>query len=683
MKRFFSLKFSLRQKDFIALVKGFLLIATFLAILPHNVAKAQLEDGQFSTQFESYKSFDNRSLEQKLLSPENDIERMVVWVTLIQRQKDNGFNEESYKQTEQLFTWALETKNSRLIWTAYRKISSKYRTLNDFEGLETIYEGLIKKNLNFDPYLAFKLPYLFSVHYAAFAKFQDMYEMLEPTLAFMDNFNPSTPEQTLTLAGALHNYGQVLLRRNRYAEAIDYFFKSERIYQNNPAIRNLIFIPHAVLSEGYLRIKDYEKAEFYARESLKNFIKDRIDGRIFVIANLASAVLEQGRVPEALDILKMGEIFIDQSRKDYRIYYYFSLTDVQLKLNAFDMAKEAALKAMKLANELGDKEMIVEATHSLGLSIALTTDPETGEELIQEAIAMAEGDSVLSAEEPFESLVYLYEYHGDFEKALLAHKNLKIAADAAIRDINFSVVADLESVKALRKNEREKERLIEEQRRNELALEVSHRENQISRILNISLSVGTLILLVILAGVIVFFKMIRRSNRDVERVSTEDTLTKLKNRRFIKIFMEEESKRLDRSGEKGLFMLADIDHLSDINETHSMEVGDQVIVQAAKILKASLRSEDIVSRWGGGKFLVICRNPDDDFAVTICQRILNTFVDHPMGAEENPFKVTISLGLTNFYGASRGLDWKASTHIADAALREVKAKGGNNWLLKE
>lgn len=674
----------IRQTNTIkGICKCLVLLFAVLSVIFTNPARAQLEDGLFQQKFESYKSFDNLNLESTLSSPTDNVEKMVVWVTLILRKRDNGLADESYQQSANLFKWLLETKDSQLIWAAYRKIIKKFRALEDFKGIEGVYDNLVKQDLSFDPYLAFKLPYTLSIQFASFAKFQTMYEMLEPTLTYMDDFSPTTTEETLTLAGAFHNYGQVLIRRKRFVEAIDYFFKSERIYQNTEAISHLVFIPHAVLGEGYLKIKDYEKAEFYSRLSLKNFLKERIDGRIFVMSNLATALLEQGHLDEAIEVLNEAGTFLDKTRKDYRIYYYFALTEVQLGYKSYEAAHIAANEAMVIATALGDDELLVEAMHKKGLTLSLTTDPEGGEALIFESITKAETGINLSAEKPYKSLVYLYESQGKFEEALEAHKKLKFAVEEATRQINFSVVADLEAVKALRENNREKERLIEEEQRKGLALEVSQRENQVSRLFNFSLILGAVILIAILIGLSFIFKILRKSNRELERISTEDLLTKLKNRRFIKIFMEEESKRLDRSGEKALFILADLDRLSSINDTHSFETGNDVIIQAAKILKASLRSEDIVSRWGGGKFLIICRNPDDDFAATICKRILNTFSKCQMGSPNDPFTVTISLGLTNFFGASRGLDWKASTHIADAALRDVKAKGGNHWQLKD
>lgn len=128
-------------------------------------------------------------------------------------------------------------------------------------------------------------------------------------------------------------------------------------------------------------------------------------------------------------------------------------------------------------------------------------------------------------------------------------------------------------------------------------------------------------------------KMLRSRNEILSMISEKDELTSLYNRRG---FLENAIERVkDASGCYVLCIYADLDHLKEINDEFGHSEGDFAIKQAAKYLKESLRSTDIIGRIGGDEFAAIAVISREDLSTTICDRIatcsqtFNTISDKP------------------------------------------------------
>ena len=98
-----------------------------------------------------------------------------------------------------------------------------------------------------------------------------------------------------------------------------------------------------------------------------------------------------------------------------------------------------------------------------------------------------------------------------------------------------------------------------------------------------------------------------RAQEMLARAARSDPLTALMNRRGMLEHLEYQAARFQRSHATFTVMLADLDHFKEINDSHGHDVGDQVLVQFARRLTDSIRSQDLVARWGGEEFLILCR----------------------------------------------------------------------------
>lgn len=179
-------------------------------------------------------------------------------------------------------------------------------------------------------------------------------------------------------------------------------------------------------------------------------------------------------------------------------------------------------------------------------------------------------------------------------------------------------------------------------------------------------------------------------NRELAESALSDALTGLRNRRYLKLFLDapppaprpEDSERR-RHGDPShfSFFLFDLDHFKQINDRHGHDTGDAVLVEVAQRLRGSLRAGDAVLRWGGEEFLVIARGLEPDTAEQLAGRLLQLIGGEPMRAGGRDLRVTCSLGWASWPWCA-GLDPAALSHdqiinLADAGAYLSKLEGRN------
>jgi diguanylate cyclase (GGDEF)-like protein len=172
-----------------------------------------------------------------------------------------------------------------------------------------------------------------------------------------------------------------------------------------------------------------------------------------------------------------------------------------------------------------------------------------------------------------------------------------------------------------------------------------------------------------------FSRDLAASNDRLQRLALTDALTELPNRRSAVERLEQEW-ALALRGERMLScMMVDIDHFKSINDKLGHQAGDDVLKNVAQALRHSARTQDLVCRYGGEEFVVICPDTDLKAAVQCAERLRQKVIElsHP-GRGAN-FSLTISVGV-----AERRLDM-ASVDVllarADACLYAAKAAGRN------
>lgn len=177
--------------------------------------------------------------------------------------------------------------------------------------------------------------------------------------------------------------------------------------------------------------------------------------------------------------------------------------------------------------------------------------------------------------------------------------------------------------------------------------------------------------LLILLGTIYWNRRLQLLNKELERLSVTDKLTGLYNRVKLDERLEYEKERTDRFGQPFSVILLDIDHFKKVNDTYGHQIGDKVLIGIAQVLQNYSRATDIVGRWGGEEFLIICPQTDSvgvlKHAQTLCRIV---------ASQEYPFvgNKTASFGVATFV---QGEEIRMVMSRADAALYEAKHKGRN------
>lgn len=161
------------------------------------------------------------------------------------------------------------------------------------------------------------------------------------------------------------------------------------------------------------------------------------------------------------------------------------------------------------------------------------------------------------------------------------------------------------------------------------------------------------------------------TKQELERIVTQDYLTGLLNRKRLDELMEQESRYAGGFGSPLGLIMIDIDHFKAVNDTYGHSVGDNVIICVADILKQHARSTDIVGRWGGEEFMILCPNTSRSELIGLA----NTIKDE-VGHYEIPVVgvKTISLGLAVLAPNETVIEFYKR---ADNALYSAKNNGRN------
>lgn len=167
------------------------------------------------------------------------------------------------------------------------------------------------------------------------------------------------------------------------------------------------------------------------------------------------------------------------------------------------------------------------------------------------------------------------------------------------------------------------------------------------------------------------------SNRQLAALARTDPLTQLHNRLHLDTVLHEAMERNQRYGVAVSLIVLDIDHFKMINDTHGHNIGDVVLVQVAALLRSRMREVDVMGRWGGEEFLVICTDTVISGAAALAQSLRAALQDHTFPAVG---RVTCSLGVAQLQAGEPLEDWIAR---ADAALYRSKADGRNRVTLSE
>jgi diguanylate cyclase (GGDEF)-like protein len=115
----------------------------------------------------------------------------------------------------------------------------------------------------------------------------------------------------------------------------------------------------------------------------------------------------------------------------------------------------------------------------------------------------------------------------------------------------------------------------------------------------------------------------------------------------------------------------DLDGFKLVNDTHGHETGDSVLVAVGQRLSASARASDLVVRWGGDEFVIVCLGVDEERAHEIAARAI-TALEAPVPVEHAIVQITASAGVVTANSRVTTMDL---LDAADSAMYRAKRAG--------
>ncbi|MCL6570188.1 MAG: sensor domain-containing diguanylate cyclase [Bacillus sp. (in: Bacteria)] len=159
---------------------------------------------------------------------------------------------------------------------------------------------------------------------------------------------------------------------------------------------------------------------------------------------------------------------------------------------------------------------------------------------------------------------------------------------------------------------------------------------------------------------------------ELERVIITDHLTKLQTRKYL----DERIQCSMKEDLEGCFILLDLDDFKEINDTYGHQVGDDVLIQVANIIKSNIRGNDVGARWGGEELALYL--PQVPFArgVAIAERLVEK-----VSKCSGPC-ITVSCGVS-YWSKEHQDSYKCLFKRADEALYNAKTTGKNKVVTQE
>ena len=167
----------------------------------------------------------------------------------------------------------------------------------------------------------------------------------------------------------------------------------------------------------------------------------------------------------------------------------------------------------------------------------------------------------------------------------------------------------------------------------------------------------------------------KRLTNTLKDSSLKDALTGLYNRRFLQEYTEKMVAGVTRRGRNIGLLMCDLDYYKQVNDIYGHNTGDSVLKETAKIIQASVRTADIVIRFGGEEFLVVLLDINEGDSRLIAEKIRESIENAKIKVPDGILRKTISVGISEFPTDADSF-WQA-IKFANVAMYEAKETGRN------
>ncbi len=172
-------------------------------------------------------------------------------------------------------------------------------------------------------------------------------------------------------------------------------------------------------------------------------------------------------------------------------------------------------------------------------------------------------------------------------------------------------------------------------------------------------------------GILLLSGIFIRNRNLLQTISYSDGLTNISNRRKFEIDLNIEISRAKRYHNDLSFIMFDIDHFKDVNDTYGHKTGDYILEKLASIIKSNIREDDLFARYGGEEFIIMLFNSNKQETINKADELRKLVEGYKFDVVG---QVTISLGVYKFKDEDT---YETITEKVDKAMYAAKKAGRN------
>jgi len=494
-----------------------------------------------------------------------------------------------------------------------------------------------------------------------------------------------------------NSIGVVKAQQADLAGAAEYMLKSIKILENHDL--PIAASRYQNLGSLSFMLKDWDKTVEYSEKALTLPINDPVI-RASLLSNIAAAYVEMGDLEQAIEKL-MNSISVSEQNGTSASSARNNLGYIFNQMGEYDKALEQLeLSRLEFIEHNKGAELNI-IYKSMADVYANMGDHDRAAELYEQAYELHKGHDIkMKRVELYPKWIDVLVKGRNYQRAYELMVEFKALNDEIIDVASTEKVNELMTAFEVEKKEQalqNSEMLRSEQQKNIALLESKAAFNERIRMLMMLLMVGLVVILLLVyrswrfrgrVNQLLLDKNQRiekqheqlQSLNDQLKTQTEiDTLTGLKNRRYLTQLIATESAKKSAAQKQWCLVIIDIDDFKHINDTYGHQRGDEVLVQFARCLQQNQAESDVVARWGGEEFLWLTEIDDVTQGAERCDAFQQALTRESWFRDDE-VKVTCSMGFSSFPLVNLSFaDWEAALKLADYALYRAKNGGKNQW----
>jgi len=452
----------------------------------------------------------------------------------------------------------------------------------------------------------------------------------------------------------LNSLGEVSFRLTNYDQALEFYLKALKIREE---IHDKKGISDSLNTVGnvYFQLKNYDKALDYYQQSLK--IRMELKEEIPIaksynnIGNMYSTLKDFKKAlkyyQDALDL------YVKNDEKKLVSSVHNNIGIIYREKGDHKSALEHFKRSLKIAKEQDLLYNIANTSNEAARTYFEMKKYKEAESHLKTALAQSKVLSARNVEqESYQIFADLFYEQKDYKSAFEYYKKFSELNDSIYGELSGKI-AEIQS------------RYISEQK---------EKEAEIYRLKNVEMAKY-------IKDLQKANDIIKKKNRELteaymklDLLARTDPLTRLSNRRDILDKIKYEALKFERSGEKFVLVISDIDNFKTFNDNYGHDCGDFVLVNLANLMRSVLRKQDCLGRWGGEEFIFLMPKTELEGGAFVAEKIRKKIENETFYYRDIKLNITMTFGV-NVFDAIMDIDY--CINKADEALYQGKSKGKN------